>query len=747
MQDRKPIELETGWSFMQKGIMKLRKLLEGEEEDQFTAENYMMLYTTIYNMCTQKPPYDYSEQLYNRYRDSFSLYITEKVLPALREHHDEYLLRELYKRWCNHKIMVRWLSRFFNYLDRYYITRHSLHSLNDVGLIRFRDDVYREVKTQARAAILQLIEKEREGEQVDRALLKNVLGIFIEVGMGGMECYTEDFEKQLLADSAAHYKRKATAWIAEDSCPDYMIKAEDCLKQEEERVTNYLHMDTKPKLLKEVEQEILEHYEQELLEKEHSGAAALMRDDKKEDLARMYRLFQRIPKGLDPVADIFKKHVEAEGMKIVKEVTEAIESKKEKDAGKPSRDSGTTHDQQYVKSVIELHDKYLQYVVESFNNSSLFHKALKEAFESFCNKTVATITSAELMANFCNTLLTKGGGGDKMTDDAVEEMLDKVVKLLAYISDKDLFAEFYRKRLSRRLLGDRSASDDHERAVLTRLKQQCGAQFTSKMEGMVTDLQLAREKQQGFEAWQKENGKSLSIDMSVQVLTTGFWPQYKMADLALPQEMVDGVSLFKEYYDATVKHRKLQWYYHHGIAMLRGNFRSKPIDITASTTQAAVLLLFNADSKLSYEDIKERVNLPDEDVIRILHSITCGRYRVLAKEPNNKTINKTDNFSFNAAFTDRMRRIKLPSPPSDERKKVVEDVDRDRRYSIDAALVRTMKSRKVLQHQQLVVEVVNQLQKMFQPDIRLIKKRIEDLITREYLERDKENANTYRYMA
>ena len=60
-------------------------------------------------------------------------------------------------------------------------------------------------------------------------------------------------------------------------------------------------------------------------------------------------------------------------------------------------------------------------------------------------------------------------------------MLDKVVKLLAYISDKDLFAEFYRKRLSRRLLQDKSASDDHERAVLTRLKQQCGAQFTSKV--------------------------------------------------------------------------------------------------------------------------------------------------------------------------------------------------------------------------------------------------------------------------
>ena len=53
----------------------------------------------------------------------------------------------------------------------------------------------------------------------------------------------------------------------------------------------------------------------------------------KEDLARMYRLFQRIPKGLDPVADVFRRHVESEGMALVKAVTEAAEAKKDKDAG------------------------------------------------------------------------------------------------------------------------------------------------------------------------------------------------------------------------------------------------------------------------------------------------------------------------------------------------------------------------------------------------------------------------------
>lgn len=35
----------------------------------------------------------------------------------------------------------------------------------------------------------------------------------------------------------------------------------------------------------------------------------------------------------------------------------------------------------------------------------------------------------------------------------------------------------------------------------------------------------------------------------------------------------------------------------------------------------------------------------------------------------------------------------------------------------------------------------------FKPDFKLIKKRIEDLIQREYLERDKENPQLFRYLA
>ncbi|CAH1419397.1 cullin-1 isoform X1 [Lactuca sativa] len=740
--ERKTIDLEQGWDFMQKGITKLKNILDGPTEQHFSSEDYMMLYTTIYNMCTQKPPHDYSQQLYEKYRESFEEYITSTVLPSLREKHGEFMLRELVRRWSNHKVMVRWLSRFFHYLDRYFITRRSLPALKEVGLTCFRDLVYQELHGKVRDAVISLIDQEREGEQIDRGLLKNVLDIFVEIGMGDMEYYENDFEAFMLKDTSAYYSRKASSWILEDSCPDYMLKAEECLKREKDRVSHYLHFSSETKLLEKVQNELLSMYATQLLEKEHSGCHALLRDDKVDDLSRMYRLFSKIPHGLDPVSSMFKQHVAAEGTALVKQAEDAASNKKAE-----KRDVVGLQEQVFVRKVIELHDKYMAYVNDCFLNHTLFHKALKEAFEIFCNKGVSGSSSAELLATFCDNILKKGGS-EKLSDEAIEDTLEKVVKLLAYISDKDLFAEFYRKKLARRLLFDKSANDEHERSILTKLKQQCGGQFTSKMEGMVTDLTLAKENQSHFEEYLGHNTNvNPGIDLTVTVLTTGFWPSYKSFDLNLPIEMVKCVEVFKEYYETKTKHRKLTWVYSLGTCNINGKFDSKTVELIVTTYQASALLLFNLSDRLSYQEIKTQLNLSDDDVIRLLHSLSCAKYKILTKEPNTKTISPNDYFEFNSKFTDKMRRIKIPLPPMDEKKKVIEDVDKDRRYAIDASIVRIMKSRKVLGYQQLVMECVEQLGRMFKPDVKAIKKRIEDLITRDYLERDKDNPNLFRYLA
>ncbi|KAH0784280.1 hypothetical protein KY290_003878 [Solanum tuberosum] len=518
--------------------------------------------------------------------------------------------------------------------------------------------------------------------------------------------------------------------------------AEKCLKREKDRVSHYLHSSSVTKLLEKVLHELLAVYATQSLEKLHSGCHALLRDDKVEDLSRMYRLFSKIPRGLDPVANIFKQHVTAEGTALVKQAEDGARNKKV-----------------FVRKVIELHDKYLAYVNNCFQNSTLFHKALKEAFELFCNKGVTGSSSTELLATFCDDILKKGGS-EKFSDDAIEEMLEKhekadnrshlqVVKLLAYISDKDLFAELYRKKLARRLLFDNSANDEHERSVLRKLKQQYGGQFTSKMERMVTDLTLARENQASFEKYLSNNPiANPGIDLTVTALTTGFWPSYKSFDLNLPAEMVRRVEVFKVFYQTKTKHRKLTWLYSLGTCNINGNFEQKTIELVVTTYQASALLLFNASDRLSYQEIMTQLNLSDDDVVRqLLHSLTCAKYKILNKEPSTKTIFPTDVFEFNSKFTDKMRRIKIPLPPVDEKKKIIEDVDKDRRYAIDASIVRIMKSHKVLAHQQLVVECVQQLGRIFKPDVKAIKKRIEDLISREYLERDKDDPNFYKYLA
>ncbi|KAK3417908.1 hypothetical protein EUGRSUZ_H03894 [Eucalyptus grandis] len=394
MGDRKTIYLEQGWEFVQKGIA---KLIEGLPGPEFSSEDYMTIYETVYNMCTQKPPHDYSQQLYDKYRESFEEYINSEVLPSLREKHDEFLLTELVTRWANHKVMIRWLTCFFRYLDRYFIARRSLPPLNEVGLTSFRDLVYRELYAEVRDTIISLIDQEREGKQIDRPLLKKVLDIFVEIGMGHMDRYESDFEASLLEDTAAYYSKKASNWILEDSSPDYMLKAEECLKRERDRVSHYLHPSSEPKLLEKVQHELLSVYANQLLEKEHSGCCALLRDDKVEDLSRMFELFSKIPMGLDLVANILKQHVTAEGTALVKQAEDAASNEKAE-----KKDVVGLQEQVFVRKISELHDKYLAYVKDCFQNHTLFHEALKEAFEAFCNKGVGESSSAELLAAFCH---------------------------------------------------------------------------------------------------------------------------------------------------------------------------------------------------------------------------------------------------------------------------------------------------------------------------------------------------------
>ena len=56
-----------------------------------------------------------------------------------------------------------------------------------------------------------------------------------------------------------------------------------------------------------------------------------------------------------------------------------------------------------------------------------------------------------------------------------------------------MFEAFYKKDLAKRLLLGKSASADAEKGMITKLKAECGAQFTNKLEGMFKDVDLSRD--------------------------------------------------------------------------------------------------------------------------------------------------------------------------------------------------------------------------------------------------------------
>jgi cullin-4 len=69
---------------------------------------------------------------------------------------------------------------------------------------------------------------------------------------------------------------------------------------------------------------------------------------------------------------------------------------------------------------------------------------------------------------------------------------------LPSLQGKDIFEAFYKKDLAKRLLLGRSASNDAEKAMITKLKAECGSQFTNKLEGMFKDIDLSNDVMASF---------------------------------------------------------------------------------------------------------------------------------------------------------------------------------------------------------------------------------------------------------
>ena len=112
----------------------------------------------------------------------------------------------------------------------------------------------------------------------------------------------------------------------------------------------------------------------------------------------------------------------------------------------------------------------------------------------------------------------------------------------------------------------------------------------------------------------------------------------------------------------------------------------------------------------------------------------------------------SDTYTLNLGFKHQMYKIKVPFATAKENRNIEkadisDKVDEDRRHMVEATIVKVMKTRRKIEHNALIAEATKILTQKFNPDPTMIKKRIESLIDREYMERDGEDRRFYKYIA
>ncbi|KAK9451569.1 Cullin family-domain-containing protein [Limtongia smithiae] len=629
------------------------------------------------------------------------------------------LVIEVWVRWSAQLSTIR---NMFFYLDRSYLL-NSQHeaSIWTTGLNLFRKLILEQtaVSTQFMASLMVYFEIYRSHKKVNVELITATVRMISALGV-----YSTLFHPQFIDSTQKHYAHLAAVKLGTIRISEYLVMAMDCLAFETEEAALFgLDKKTKGEAVQAVETELVGAKALDIID----GFDDLITAYDVKGLANMYDLLSQVGQ-TKLLVDALAYYIQTEGLKLVID---------------PAKDSVM------VSSLLSFKDKIDQLAENAFKDDESLVIIIRKSFEIFINK--RENVPAEMLAKYLDELLKVGN--KEMEDNEMENKMDKVLVLFAFISGKDVFEAFYKKDLAKRLLLNKSASDDAERSMLARLKVECGNDFTQNLEGMFQDVEVSKDFVASFKNSKYSTSSSEGgIDLYVNALSQAFWPSYPDVKIILPQYMADALENFRTFYTTKQSNRRLSWRHSLGHCVVRADFPIAKKELSMSLFQTIVLLQFNDvpdGDTLTYESIRTATGLDDRELTRTLQSLACGKIRVLHKSPRGKDVNPGDKFKVNLKFEERafrlrINQIQLKETP-EENKDTHDQVMRDRQYEIQACVIRILKTKKTIKHVELIQQVIDQTKSRGTLDLADIKKNIEKLIEKDYMER--QGSDTYIYVA
>lgn len=403
----------------------------------------------------------------------------------------------------------------------------------------------------------------------------------------------------------------------------------------------------------------------------------------------------------------------------------------------------------WVHRFVELKDRFDLLMLNGFASDSAFGITVYQSIQSGVNQNAR---ASEFTSLFIDETLRRSSKS-KSEDDFGKESC-KTMIVFKFLEEKDLFERYYSQHLAKRLLNIKNINLESERAMIFKMKSECGAGFTTKFEGMLRDVEISNELSVGF----RQCHDDLTIDVSVLVITSNYWPsQSKISQGTFPEPIQSIALKFQAYYLGKHTGRKITWLTNLATSDIIANFDLCRREVNVSNCAMIILLsVFNTlTGSISFQAIKERLcDFSEIDLSRTLQSLSLGKYRILSKLPSTKVVSDSDLFCINQEFTSLLVKIKIPNIVSQvtqenqvEAKETMEKTLSERKFVIECCLVRIMKSYKKLNHSELISKAISQLSSQFMPDVTIVKQKIEGLIERDYIRRDEEEKGVYHYVA
>ena len=188
-----------------------------------------------------------------------------------------------------------------------------------------------------------------------------------------------------------------------------------------------------------------------------------------------------------------------------------------------------------------------------------------------------------------------------------------------------------------------------------------------------------------------------------------------------------------------------------GNAELRGTFsQGKRYEFLCSSFQMFLLLFFNEMPSITYQQFLQMTQIPQPELNQ--HLIPLIKQKILTKTPAVHSFSPDDSMSVNMEYRSNMYRNKIAvmnnkTQKENETRKVQGRVEDDRRYAIEAAIIKVMKARRKIDYNSLMSEATRLLSARFTPEIQQMKVRLESLIERGYIERSEEDKRVFKYVA